>query len=319
MKNIFTLTLLSILLHLGNIQAQNTYSSYNYYGNGTTEYLVFGGYSKEVVYYTSANPEKRITLTTVRKNGDQDVIVKFPNQSTQYHLKSFQEAQLNYIWCIYPDGKKQLYLYHSYLAYPPFNINKFKSFNFHNNHVTEYVVVEPRGYQQKTKFLYHTSKNKTPIELILVKETKDGSFLGFPRTATVRFPGSQLLYKLNFYSKDTWACIHPNGKKQTYNRGHVAHYKSHNFYGNGLTEYIAVIYDHDTTVGMALTPDNFYYYTSTKPTPVALVMVETVASHRHRVKFSNEPTLYILEALEGFKQVICIYPNGKKQTFEKID
>ena len=304
MKKIILLSLASVLLNTQQPKAQMgiMYQSYNYYGNGITEYLFLGFMTglDQVKYSTSAKPMKETNLKIVRYNAkDNEATVRFPNSNVLYRLKIVD----NILWCIYPDGKKQLYVG----ALGP-EYFEHASYNFHRNRITEFLAVIPRGYQQKNKYLYYTKKSKNkPIELVVMKETKDGTLVGATKYASVRFPGSSQVYQLDLTSDGAWYVTHPNGQRQTFiTTISVTQYASYNFYKNGGTEYLLVsgLYNQK----------EIHYFSTFKPNPIKLIMVKK--GQNPTIKFPNDATLY---KLRFYKNTLwCDYPDGKKQKFVKV-
>lgn len=106
-----------ILLGLG-ANAQTTFKSHNFYGNGVTEYIEYyyrdgGGVSvsDEVYYYTSKNAQKikmNITSATEAVVGMEGMIsyqVTFPNEEKVYRLTIAAGG----LTCTNPDGSQQFY------------------------------------------------------------------------------------------------------------------------------------------------------------------------------------------------------------------
>lgn len=107
------------------------------------------------------------------------------------------------------------------------------------------------------------------------------------------------------------------GEKQ----GDVNRYKSHNFYGNGVTEYLYVYSGFKLGVGKDAM--EIYYATSTKPEKIEL-QIQSIQEERSgmegvmyiKVNFPNNTQTYTL--VFGVGYLNCIDSSGKKQAYEPI-
>ncbi|EAY30517.1 hypothetical protein [Microscilla marina] len=95
-------------------------------------------------------------------------------------------------------------------------------------------------------------------------------------------------------------------------------YKCHNFYGNGITEYIISKSDKNNSKVA-----EYWYYTSRNAKRIKLVVLSTkeVISGMEgttivKVRFPNGKTIYTLEFVPG--GLYCLAPNGKKQAYTYI-
>ena len=94
-------------------------------------------------------------------------------------------------------------------------------------------------------------------------------------------------------------------------------YKSDNFHGNGVTEYLI------QSSKKAAKGIEYFYYTSSKAKRIKLTVLSTASRTSGmegvtivKVKFPGDKTVYTLEFIPG--GCTCIFPNGKKQNYDYI-
>lgn len=170
----------------------------------------------------------------------------------------------------------------------------YVSKGFEQQGVNEYLQIT-----HGTFVTYWTNHSKTLIEL----ESE-----GNPYSLKVKFPNSHKVYKLVGIDKDI-LCIHPNGKKQVFNRIPQT-FASYGFEQTGITEYIQEI-----------EKDKFVYFTSQnleKVIKLQTVSVQKTYPYAVKVKFPNQAQIYILEyqSTPCIRSLLhCIHPNKRVQKF----
>lgn len=95
-------------------------------------------------------------------------------------------------------------------------------------------------------------------------------------------------------------------------------FKCHNFYGNGVTEYLERVYL--TGDGAK---DEFYYYTSANRKKIKLITVsfkkQKIGGKSymiHTVRFPGDTKKYRLTSNFNSNVMHCDNPNGKRQTYK---
>lgn len=97
-------------------------------------------------------------------------------------------------------------------------------------------------------------------------------------------------------------------------------YKCHNFYGNGVTEYLDRVF-----LPGGGEKDIFYYYSSTNRKKIKLIVVsfkqEKIGGRFymvHTVHFPGDTKKYRLSSNFNDKTIYCDNPNGKQQSFKEF-
>lgn len=97
-------------------------------------------------------------------------------------------------------------------------------------------------------------------------------------------------------------------------------FKSENFYGNSITEYIHL---YIPQYSKGLPGLEVYYFTSQNPNKIRLNVIKVTEGqsgndviYKIDVSFPNDTAIYSL--VHGMASLNCIDPNGKKQEYELI-
>lgn len=187
---LFSLGLVLCTAALGQAQNRNyiRYATSN--ANGTEEYL-YRNLRGDFFEYSSSVCPKRIKLTTVSKQAityGETYKVKFPGKNAAYRLLLEGEG----LTCTNPNGSRQFFESEDKL------VSKGK------NGLIEYLY--SRGLPPR--FIYNNNRNRKKIQLQYV--SNKGSIF------SMKFPGSNKIYKLNCFINGDVECTNPNGSKQLF-------------------------------------------------------------------------------------------------------
>jgi len=93
--------------------------------------------------------------------------------------------------------------------------NKYKSYNFYGNGVTEYIIAQSAGGNAAAQYWYYTSSNAQRIKLVVISTKTVTSGMEGSTIVKVKFPSGKVVYTLEFIAGGMY-CLAPGGKKQAY-------------------------------------------------------------------------------------------------------
>lgn len=93
--------------------------------------------------------------------------------------------------------------------------NKYKSYNFYGNGVTEYIIAQSAGGNAAAQYWYYTSSNARRIKLVVISTKTVTSGMEGATLVDVKFPGGKVVYTLEFVAGGMY-CLAPGKKRQAY-------------------------------------------------------------------------------------------------------
>ncbi len=209
-----------ILIGMATIgKAQTLFECYNFYGNGTKEYIetIYKESTQKTnyFYYTSANKTKKELKQAfgnkkVEIEGTSYTMHKFSNDAKIYKLgfpMSFTGFQGNTLTCINPDNTTQEYV----LSQDnPTKGTQYRCYNA-NGSIEEIARIDDNNIET---FYYRSSKNKQWITLKTTQSDRMTIYLEFPNNG-----GTYILEQQDTFS--SYKCTSASGKTQVFRNTNV--------------------------------------------------------------------------------------------------
>lgn len=169
---------------------------------------------------TSDSPNDWQKLTLLESNKDY-MRVLVPTTKKELKLAYYAGELLNPAFLVTEKGSKVVRLYRTIetLGKTQGNINRYKSYNFYGNGVTEYLYIYTDFKidigKERYEIYYATSKNTEKILLQVKAVTKVNEDMHYILSIDVTFPNDNKIYKIVFGAG--WLhCLDASGKKQDY-------------------------------------------------------------------------------------------------------